>query len=326
MRLISVAVFIASFMSAAFAEPPPALFELPNVVAVQPVPPPPMASDTTPLIDGQWYVVTSSQNLILKQVSLGGEVTISPSKKNSLTLPSSWVVGRKPDVDDPDFTTITAKYLYIIKAKFTETPGGKIVSIGKTTVLIYPTTNKTTDKGVPIPFTEKDFGQVTFDVQAKTPPIVPPVVPPVTPPVVPPVTPPVVPPIVVPPVTPPVTPPVVPPVALTPFQTKLKAAIGEDGCPPADVAKYAALFRNAATIMVNDQTLKTGGDLLKEMQTAVKGLGIPAGSMNKTARCVADELDQFISKPGALDATSRANIATLFTRIAGDLILTGGNR
>lgn len=318
MRLLSAFIIFAAWLPSVFADQPSPLFELPNVVAVQPTPPPPTASDTTPLIDGQWYVVTSSQNLILKQVSLGGEVTISPAKKTSLTLPSSWVVGRKPDSDDPEFTTISAKYLFIIKAKFAETKDGKIVSIGKTVVMIYPTTNRTDTKGLPIPFTEKDFGQITFDVQAKNPPIVPPVVPPVTPPVVPPV--------VVPPVVPPVTPPVVPPVVLTPFQTKLKAAIAADGCPPADVAKYAALYRNAATTMVLDETLKTGSDLLKEMQTAVKGLGIPAGSMPKTARCVADELDQFISKPGALDKTSRANIADLFTRIAGDLILTGGNR
>ena len=319
MRLLSAFILFAASLPSAFADqPPPALFELPNVVAVQPTPPPPTASDTTPLLDGQWYVVTSSQNLILKQVSLGGEVTISPSKKNSITLPSSWVVGRKPDAEDPEFTTISAKYLFIIKAKVTESKDGKTVSIGKTTVLIYPTTNRTDSKGVPIPFTEKDFGQITFDIQAKNPPVVPPVVPPVTPPVVPPV--------VVPPVTPPVTPPVVPPVVLTPFQTKLKAAIAADECPPADVAKYAALYRNAAKTMVKDATLKTGADLLKEMQTAVKGLGIPPGSMPKTARCVADELDQFISKPGTLDDTSRTNISTLFTRIADDLILTGGNR
>jgi hypothetical protein len=132
-----------------------------------------------------------------------------------------------------------------------------------------------------------------------------------------PIPPPVVPPVVVPPVVPPAP-------VLTPFQSKLQAAYKLDAVPASSVAKYAALFKTAATVMVKDQTLNTGADLLKEMQVAVKGLGIPAGSMHNTAVAVEAELNSFISKNGTLDQSSRDNISALFARVATDLLTAGG--
>lgn len=125
------------------------------------------------------------------------------------------------------------------------------------------------------------------------------------------------------PIPPPVPAPVPTP-TLTTFQTKLQSAIKADAAPAASVAKYSALFKTAATTMVQDQTLKTGADLLKDMQVAVKSLGIPTGSMNNTARAVEAELNSFIATNGTLDQTSRDNIASLFTRVASDLLIAGG--
>jgi len=111
---------------------------------------------------------------------------------------------------------------------------------------------------------------------------------------------------------------------LTPFQSKLQSAIKAESAPASSVAKYSALFKTAATTMVQDQTLKTGTDLLKEMQVAAKSLGIQPGSLDKTARVVADELNANITANGTLDQASRDNIAALFTRVASDLLIAGG--
>lgn len=107
--------------------------------------------------------------------------------------------------------------------------------------------------------------------------------------------------------------------ALTPFQQKLKDAITSDAATPNQVATYAALYRNAAKTTVFDAGLATGEALLKELQTAVKLLGLPPGSLSRTARAVADELNANITKAGILDPDSRKNIASLFTRISADL-------
>lgn len=127
------------------------------------------------------------------------------------------------------------------------------------------------------------------------------------------------------PIPPPVPVPVPEPVpVLTSFQSKLKTAIKADSAPAASIAKYSALFKTAATTMVQDQTLKTASDLLKDMQVAVKSLGIPSGSLNNVARAVENELNSLITANGTLDQASRDNIAALFTRVASDLLIAGG--
>jgi len=110
---------------------------------------------------------------------------------------------------------------------------------------------------------------------------------------------------------------------LTPFQQTLAAAIKADGAIPAHVTLYAAMWRSAATQTVNDPTITTGAELLKEMQSAVKFLGLPAGSLAKTSRAVADELNLTLAKVGKLDPMTRATIASLFFRVAADLDAAG---
>ena len=298
MLLRSLLVILA-FSPFGFAADPPKFFELPktNGIVPRPLPAPEVSDSTVKIDDGQWYVIPANCPLIFNQVSAGGEVSIAQLKKTTITLPLSWVIGGVPDADDPDFCTITGKALYAIKAK----------TSGMTTIIITPSTNRLDDTAKPVPFTDKDIGKIAFNVKPPPPAPTPP------PPVVPPVTPPVTPPVVVPPI-----------VSLTPFQLKLQAAYKLDSAPASSVAKYAALFKSAATTMVKDTTLNTGADLLKEMQVAVKGMGIPAGSMKNTAVAVETELNGFISKNGTLDQASRDNISALFARVATDLLTAGG--
>jgi len=126
---------------------------------------PTVVDPTVVLSTGQWYVIGSDQPLVVDQVSKDGEVSISTSRKSTLTLPSAWVVGRAPDADDPEFCTITNKHLYVVKAKTT----------GVTTLLINRTTNDVdaTTK-LPVPFTSKDFVKVTINVKAGQAPQPPP--------------------------------------------------------------------------------------------------------------------------------------------------------
>lgn len=115
----------------------------------------------------------------------------------------------------------------------------------------------------------------------------------------------------------PVVPPVVDPLQpLTEFQTKVKAAVAADGAGKASVALYAALYRQAARTTVLDPGLTTAADLLKEMGRAVKQLGLPAGSLDKTARAVADELNKTLAAATALDAATREKIQTSFLIVA----------
>lgn len=111
---------------------------------------------------------------------------------------------------------------------------------------------------------------------------------------------------------------------LTPLQAKLKAAIKADAATAASVSLYAALYRNAAKSTVMDEGLTTSANLLAEMQRAVKLLGLPPGSLDKTARIVADELNTLVPKTNVvLDKPARDNIAAVFTRIAADLEVAG---
>lgn len=105
----------------------------------------------------QWFIIGNESPLIIQQVSLGGSVTITESKKTSITVPASWAIGRDPDADDPDSCTVTAKKIYIVKAKTT----------GKVILLVNPTLNQiATDGKTLIPFTEKDYVQIPIDVFA----------------------------------------------------------------------------------------------------------------------------------------------------------------
>jgi len=111
---------------------------------------------------------------------------------------------------------------------------------------------------------------------------------------------------------------------LTPFQQTLATAIKADNATAAQISSYAALWRVAATQTVNDPTIATGAELLKEMQTAVKLLGLPPGSLAKTARAVADELNTTLANMGGkMDIPTRGRIGALFTRIATDIDAAG---
>ena len=97
------------------------------------------------------------------------------------------------------------------------------------------------------------------------------------------------------------------------------AAYAKDSATRPQLAKYAALFRAAAAVTANDPDLKTGADLLAELQRAVKNLGIPPGSLANTARAVAAHLDKTLADLKALDAAARAAAATAFTEVAAAL-------
>lgn len=112
--------------------------------------------------------------------------------------------------------------------------------------------------------------------------------------------------------------------SLTKFQQSLVASIKADAATSEQVKLYAALWRQAANTTVQDATLATGAELLAEMKVAVKALGLPVGSLAKTARTVADELNVTLSKTGKLDAATRASITALFARISVDLETAGG--
>lgn len=113
-------------------------------------------------------------------------------------------------------------------------------------------------------------------------------------------------------------PPPVDPVTpvLTEFQKKLQIAFSTDKAPVSSAKLLAALYRRASTTTVYDEGLKTGESLLLEMQVAVKGLGIPSGSMNATARAIADELNPQIGTVIDLDKSTRDRISVLFNTIA----------
>ncbi len=120
--------------------------------------------------------------------------------------------------------------------------------------------------------------------------------------------------------------PVVPPQpVLTPFQVTLQNAYHVDvatkGATADSKSKYAALWRNAAKTTVYDTTIVTPAALMNEMNTAVKNLGIPPGSLDNTARAVANEINPLMPKPsdGAMSKAVRDSVSALFTRISQDL-------
>ncbi len=112
-------------------------------------------------------------------------------------------------------------------------------------------------------------------------------------------------------------PPPLPPV-LT-FQDKLQAAFEADKANSDatldQTSKLAALYRVAATTTVQDATLKTTADLLAEMQRAAKNLGIPPGSLDRTARVISDELNKTFSTNSPLTPALRTQIAQAFTAV-----------
>lgn len=127
----------------------------------------------------------------------------------------------------------------------------------------------------------------------------------------------------------PIPPPVVPPApvdptpvpVLTPFQVKVQAAFAKDTATKAQVAKYAALYRVAATTTVMDTGITTNAAFAAEMALASKNLGLPPGCLANTARAVADELNLTDAKFGTLDAAARAVIQASFLKAADALDL-----
>lgn len=111
------------------------------------------------------------------------------------------------------------------------------------------------------------------------------------------------------------------PPPLTPFQTKLKAALAADRATPEAKARYAAFYRAAANTAANDATLKTAGALVADMQLAVKNLGLPPGSLDNTARACEAELAAVLPKnPAApLDQPTRTLYSATYARVAADL-------
>lgn len=112
-------------------------------------------------------------------------------------------------------------------------------------------------------------------------------------------------------------PPPPPPPAPT-FQSRLADAFKADGATPEQAGLLAALYRKASTSTVRDAGLTTAGQLLAEMQRAVKLLGLPPGSLGKTVRVIQGELDGMLpTNPAApLDAATRDRIAAAFQHVA----------
>ena len=108
-----------------------------------------------------------------------------------------------------------------------------------------------------------------------------------------------------------------PPPAPT-FQSKLQDAFTADGGKPEQAALLAALYSKAATTTVRDPALTTAGQLLSEMQRAVKLLGLPAGSLAKTVRVIQSELDGSLPTVAStpLDSAMRDKIAAAFVAVA----------
>lgn len=103
------------------------------------------------------------------------------------------------------------------------------------------------------------------------------------------------------------------------FADNVLAAVKADGATKEQAAKFAALYRVASTSTVNDAGLTTVGALMKEMQAAVKNLGLPAGSFASTAKLIAAELAGQFKVADALDAATRAKAAAEFQKIASAL-------
>lgn len=113
-------------------------------------------------------------------------------------------------------------------------------------------------------------------------------------------------------------PPPPPPPAPT-FQDAVNSAVKADGVTKDQVARYAALYRAASTVTVNDAGITTVGALMKEMQAAVKALGLPPGSFAATSKLIATELASQFKTTDALDATTRARVSSEFVKIASAL-------
>lgn len=118
--------------------------------APKPLPPPtpPPSDDVIPVLKpGFWWVVGSDRPLLIRSVSRdGGSVTIG-TRKDKIVLPSDVVLGRTPDKDDPEFTTITAPYIYTFKAATQGSVGLEFV----------PSVNSLDKDGKQIPLTITDF-------------------------------------------------------------------------------------------------------------------------------------------------------------------------
>lgn len=105
-----------------------------------------------------------------------------------------------------------------------------------------------------------------------------------------------------------------------PFAASLQAAFDTETSANKRIhaAKLADFYESASTLTVNDERLKTAGDLFTEMNRAVKTIGLPTGALSKVNFAIADELDKLLptSPSVPLDATIRAQITVVFRRVS----------
>ncbi len=107
-----------------------------------------------------------------------------------------------------------------------------------------------------------------------------------------------------------------------PFMQGLRTAYAAetDAAKAQQVALLAALYRNVAASTVNQQELKTLGDLYQVLRTAGAAL-LPATALPKVRRVIADELDRTLGTNAAmpLDDASRKKVADEMSRMAKTL-------
>jgi len=128
------------------------------------------------------------------------------------------------------------------------------------------------------------------------------------------------------PVPPTPTPPTPVPAPTDPFATKLQAAYAlEDPATRANnVQKLATLYSQAAITTVNDQTLKTAGEIHQALAGAEKAvIGDRMKVLTAIRRAIGTELSSKLpTSPSAqLDAATRSQIGAQFVRMAN---LLGG--
>ena len=101
------------------------------------------------------------------------------------------------------------------------------------------------------------------------------------------------------------------------FQEKLQAAFVKDGGNVESAKKMAAMYRGAAKTTADDPGIKDGFGFKADLLVAVKALGITPGSMDNTARAIADEINPaFDSMKTSID---RAKVKAICLSISSAL-------
>lgn len=117
-------------------------------------PPKPMPKDDSPTVlkPAQWWVAGHDTPLVIRQSSTDGGAVIITMRPGPLKLPVDVAVGRSADKDDPEFVTITGKYVYCVRCQ----------TAGTVSLEIVPALNRFEvlpdgKQGAQIPLTESDF-------------------------------------------------------------------------------------------------------------------------------------------------------------------------